>query len=75
MEKLVYTDAIEYELPESLLELSGPAFGVVELPRAIYWGPEATVDLADPVDLQRMYQAVVRTASARDQAKWLNKNL
>lgn len=66
MEKLVYANAIEYELPGSLNELAGPSSGVIDLPRTIYWGPEERVDLVDPVDVQRMYQAVVRTGTKQE---------
>lgn len=75
MEKLVYANAIDYELPVSLNELAGPSSGVIDLPRTIYWGPEKTVDLADPVDVQRMYQAVVRTGTRQEQGRWLNLDL
>ena len=75
MEKPVYANAVAYELPASLTELAGPSTGVIELPRALYWGPEETVDLADPVDVQRMYQAVVRTGTASEQTEWLNRNI
>jgi hypothetical protein len=75
MQKLVYANAIDYELPDSLAELAGPSTGVIDLPRTIYWGPEETVDLADPVDVQRMYQAVVRTGTVAEQIQWLNSDL
>ena len=75
MEKLVFANTIEYEVPESLLDLTGPASGVIEIPRTLYWGPEETVDLADSVDVQRMYQAVVRTGTGVEQAQWLNRDI
>ncbi|MEC5149907.1 hypothetical protein [Cryobacterium sp. GrIS_2_6] len=75
MGKLVYANAIEYELPGSLDDLAGPSSGAISLPRTIYWGPEESVDLADPVDVQRMYQAVVRTGTAEEQCLWLNRKL
>jgi hypothetical protein len=75
MEKLVYANTIEYDVPDSLDALSGPSAGVVDLPRTLYWGPEQTVDLGDPVDVQRMYQAVVRTGTKEEQTRWLNRQL
>ena len=54
---------------------SGPVSGVIDLPRTLYWGPEETVDLGDSVDVQRMYQAVVRTGTAAEQAEWLNRDI
>jgi len=75
MEKLVYANAIEYEIPASLSDLAGPASGVIDLPRTLYWGPEETVDLGDSVDVQRMYQAVVRTGTAAEQTEWLNRDI
>jgi hypothetical protein len=75
MEKLVYANTIEYESPDSLDALSGPSSGTFELPRTLYWGPERAVDLGDPVDVQRMYQAVVRTGTAEQQVHWLNRQL
>jgi hypothetical protein len=75
MEKLVYANAIEYEIPASLSDLAGPGSGVIDLPRTLYWGPEETVDLGDSVDVQRMYQAVVRTGTAAEQTEWLNRDI
>lgn len=75
MKKLVYADAVEYELPHSLESLSGPSGGFIELPRSLYWGPEQTVDLTDPSDVQRMYQAVVRIGTTQQQADWLNRDI
>jgi len=70
--KRIYANAVVYEHPKSLADLMGPAVGTFELPRTLYWGPESTVDLADPVDVQRMYQAVVRIGTAAEQTRWLN---
>ena len=75
MEKLVYADAVEYEIPNSLDSLSGPSDVVIELPRSLYWGPEKTVDLKNPSDVQRMYQAVVRIGTMQQQAEWLNRDI
>jgi len=75
MEKLVYANAVEYEIPSSLGFLSGPSCGVIELPRSLYWGPEKTVDLSNPSDVQRMYQAVVRIGTRQQQAEWLNRDI
>lgn len=75
MEKRVYANAVDYEFPVSLNELAGPSSGVIDLPRTIYWGPEEAVDLADLVDIQRMYQAVVRTGTRQEQERWLNRDL
>lgn len=75
MKKLVYANTIAYCTPDTLSDLEGPAAGVIELPRYLYWGPETSVDLSDFVDIQRMYQPVVRIGSVADQIKWLNRDI
>lgn len=75
MQKLVYANEVAYELPATLADLAGPASGVVDLPRYLYWGPERTVDLSDRVEVQRMYQAVVRIGTVADQIEWLNREV
>lgn len=75
LEKIVFANRIHYAVPAALSDLAGPHRGVLELPRTLYWGPEDTVDLADPVDIQRMYQAVVRTGTVDQQEHWLNPEL
>ncbi|MHA6668615.1 hypothetical protein ACX3O0_07070 [Homoserinimonas sp. A447] len=72
--KFVYRNAVTYEVPGSLADLTGPSTGVINLPRIIYWGPEETVDLADPVDIRRMYQALVRMGTVAQQVEWLNRD-
>src|SRR5690554_2633920 len=73
--KFVYRNAVTYELPGSLSDLTGPSTGVINLPRTIYWGPAETVDLSDRVDVQRMYQALVRMGTVVQQVEWLNRHI
>ena len=75
MEKLVYANTIEYETPDSLDSLMGPSVSVIELPRTLYWGPEKMVDMKNPSDVQRMYQAVVRIGTSQQQSEWLNRDV
>jgi len=75
MQKLGYANSVIYVAPDSLDDLAGPESGVIELPRTIYWGPEKVVDLEDPVDVQRMYQALVRIGTVAEQVRWLNRPL
>lgn len=73
--KRTYAQSVEYEMPKSLGVLAGPSRGVIHLPRALYCGPETTTDLSDHNDVQRTYQAVVRTGTAEEQTRRLNRGL
>ena len=73
--KIAYADTVSYEMPSSLGSLVGPAAGIVDLPRSLYWGPERNVDLANHDDVQRMYQAVVCIGTVAEQERWLNQQV
>lgn len=58
-----------------LTELCGPVTGVVELPHRMVWLPPADrrFDLADPFDLTRVYEIVLREAVQFDELRtWLD---
>ncbi|MFZ3494134.1 hypothetical protein ACODT5_13065 [Streptomyces sp. 5.8] len=57
-----YAQLRPYTLPGSLGELSGPADGLVVLPRHLDWGPHYEYDLADDADVVLMYERVIREA-------------
>ncbi|TQO20636.1 hypothetical protein FB472_2276 [Rhodoglobus vestalii] len=73
--KQTYANSVSYATPSCLDALRGPTGGIIELPRALYWGPEQYVDLTDHSDLQRMYQAVIRIGTREDQETWLDADL
>lgn len=58
-----------------LTELHGPVTGVVELPHRMVWLPpeDRRFDLADPYDLTRVYEIVLREAVQFDELRdWLD---
>jgi len=56
-----------------LSALRGPAAGSVELPLWLFWNPDRTFDLDDPVMLRWMYETVLREASRpEDLTSYLN---
>lgn len=70
-----YANRVTFDLPVSLADLRGPQSGVVELSRGLYWGPELTVDLGNPSDVQRMYQAVIRIGTVDEQTELLDEEI
>lgn len=73
-ERVFFRDIKPYEVPASLNDLRGPAAGSIELPHAVYWGPDRRVDL-DTVDGSvKAYQAVIREGTAEDQSQILNRD-
>jgi len=63
-------------LPASLLELGGPAGGVIHLPYDLAWSGRRSFDLADPVQ-RYMYHMTVLTAGITPDhyTTWLNPDL
>ncbi|MEV0397417.1 hypothetical protein [Polymorphospora rubra] len=58
-----------------LAELRGPVRGAVELPVRLFWAPDRTFDLDDPVELRWMYENVLREAIRGDELRrWLDGN-
>ncbi|MCP3757257.1 hypothetical protein [Streptomyces sp. TBY4] len=71
-----YAQLRPYTLPGSLGELSGPADGLVVLPRHLDWGPHYEYDLADDADVVLMYERVIREAqTAEDLHAHLNADV
>ncbi len=70
--RVFYRDVVPYYAPLRLEDLAGPAEGVLELSRRVYWGPQSAFDLSDPGHLQTAYQALVRVGAVEDQVQFLN---
>jgi hypothetical protein len=64
-------------VPESLADLKGPKFGVVELPVTLFWSrPDRTFDLGDRYRAIDMYLAVLDAARGPDDlVAYLNGDL
>lgn len=73
--RVLYQDVIPYETPTSLSALRGPVDGVVTLPLAVYWGPDATADLSTPEGVEKVYENVVREGTSEIQEALLNADL
>jgi hypothetical protein len=59
----------------SLDELHGPAAGVIEPPRSIWWSGEPTVDLGDRGRAAVFYEQLLDKGTAGDIAEWANGDL
>lgn len=71
-----YVDIRPYSVPESLIELTGPVEGVVELPLHLDWSQQRSYDLAVDKDRRRLYETVVREAmDPADLARFLHVDL
>jgi hypothetical protein len=58
-----------------LADLRGPTEGTVELPLRLFWHPDRTFDLGDPVMLRWMYENVLREATrVEDLTAYLHGN-
>ena len=73
--RVLYRDVIPYDTPSSLAALEGPAEGVLTLPVAVHWGPDATADLSTADGLQKAYENLVREGTSRQQEELLNADL
>ena len=73
--RILVGDIKPCEMPDSLEELRGPTSGLLELPRSVYWGPSAVVDLNTPGGVAKAYQATLREGRVEDQAVLLNSAL
>jgi hypothetical protein len=72
--RVFFRDIKPYEAPGSLADLRGPATDVVELPHSVLWAPGSErVDLQEPGDINRAYQAVLCEGTATDQIHLLNR--
>jgi hypothetical protein len=59
-DRILYEDGRPYTVPDTLEELHGPTTGVVELPLRLDWSEQGRYDLADPKQLNVMYERVIR---------------
>lgn len=73
--RVLYRDVIPYDMPSSLTALAGPAEGVLSLPVTVYWGPDATADLATADGLEKAYESLVREGTSQQQEELLNADL
>ncbi|NQX15025.1 transcriptional regulator [Rathayibacter sp. VKM Ac-2857] len=65
-ERVLYGASKQYALPPSLEDRDGPASGVIELPLAVYWGPDPVVDLGTDSGAEKAYQALIQEGHVRD---------
>jgi len=64
-----------YAVPSDLAELRGPAGGVLRLPLSVYSSGAGTgreFDLTDPAQQAELYEIVLTTGTAADQARYLH---
>ena len=64
-----------YAVPSNLAELRGPASGVLRLPLSVYSSGAGTgreFDLTDPAQQAELYEIVLTTGTAADQARYLH---
>ena len=73
--RVFYRDVVPYYAPSRLEDLTGPAEGVLRLPRWVYWGPQSVFDLSEVGHVQTAYQALVRVGAVEDQVQFLNKDV
>jgi DNA invertase Pin-like site-specific DNA recombinase len=73
--RVFFRDTKPYDVPASLDELLGPIGGILELPHAVYWGPERSVHLDTPSGIRKAYQAVLREGTVDDQRLILNREV
>ena len=59
----------------ALAELRGPAGGLVDPPRHIWWSGNPTVDLDERGQAAVFYESVLDAGSAADCTAWLNAGL
>lgn len=73
-ERVRIQDVKPFAVPARLSDLRGPRTGVLTLPRRVYWGPVAVVDIGTFGDTVKAYQATIREAGPADQAAILNED-
>jgi len=64
-----------YAVPSDLAELRGPVGGVLRLPLSVYSsgaGAGREFDLTDPAQQAELYEIVLTTGTAADQARYLH---
>jgi hypothetical protein len=71
----VYADHIPYDTPDSLEDLQGPTSGVVTVGPHIDTSLNPVYELRDQDRLQSLYSRVVRSGSASDQVKFLDRRV
>ena len=66
--KVLYRDIVPYDLPSAWSALEGPAFGVIDLPITVFWGPDRSFDLSDSDEVRFAYQQLVREGRVKSRA-------
>lgn len=64
-----------YAVPSDLVELRGPAGGVLRLPLSVYssgGGAGRAFDLTDPAQQAELYEIVLTTGTVADQVRYLH---
>jgi len=74
-ERVLFRDAIPYELPSSLSALQGPVDGMLEVPITVHWGPTRIFDLSEAGQRRMVYQALVREGTSQIQEALLSETL
>lgn len=71
--RALYSEHRPYVVADSLDELVGPTTGLVELPLRLDWSEQGTYNLAEPRELNLMYEVVLREAmDIQDLRRYLN---
>lgn len=71
-ERVLYSDAISYDVSSSLDALRGQTSGIIELPRSVHWGPDSRADLSTAQGVAKVYRNIVREGTAVQQEAYLN---
>lgn len=61
-----------FAVVDDLLELSGPATGMLTLSHAIYWGPNRDFDIADDNQAADAYTAILNEGTRTDVIELIN---
>ncbi|MBQ0986553.1 hypothetical protein KBZ10_18950 [Streptomyces sp. F63] len=70
-----YQEKFRRRLPESLDELHGPAYGVLELPLHMAWSGMTSYDLDKPRQRMGLYRTVLHEGLHDDLPRYLNRDL
>ena len=62
-------------LPAALMDLSGPAHGIVQLPLHVAWSGQTAFDLDRPKPRMHMYRIVLAEGQLADVTAYLNRDL
>jgi hypothetical protein len=63
-ERRTIADSLVYLVPDKLEDLQGPAFGTVELPIHLDWGPERHYNIDDDASCSALYQLTLQNSGS-----------